>query len=409
MSRWSLALFMGLFSLVPVSSQASRAELDGRGFPYLLAIDPSNVVLFPGSATMFSQSALVDYYPYTSSDSPTDIYYLPDALRYVGPFVDPVKAVPQRFVLGLTGKHLTFGYVMDGKSHNLILSHASGLGLSVGIEDKYDLSDRYDQETDLPYSSARRGSLEISRRDLRLGLGWSSGNASRRIFEVGVTADVVYMQYDVSQIFANIDTAVISDAAWKSEPGLGFDVRLRTLSPVSGLQGAFRFAYEDLQPNVMSGPATSWIRRYGLAELGWRFQLKELDDFVAGIVLECSEDSFSGPEGGGYYSLGFVDNQMTQYYGQVFASAERHIVQRLVGRAGVRGSVFFNEQNNLELTNNLGSTRKEIVHRSQGGISDPEFFLGAGWSWKRFQMDGRLRENIDLDNPVLQWSVGYSW
>ena len=226
---------------------------------------------------------------------------------------------------------------------------------------------------------------------------------------MGATADVVYMQYSASQFFANVDTTVITSGEWKSEPGFGFDVRLRTLSPVSGFQGAVRFAYEDLQPDASSGPPASWVRRYALAELGWRFQLKELDDFVAGVALEWWRDSFTGPEGGGFYSLKTTSSEATQYYGQLFASAERHIVQRLVGRAGVRGSVFFLEQDTREVQADLNSVDTSSSKRSQGGIYDPEFFLGAGWTWKRFEFDGRLRENIDLDNPVLQWSVGYSW
>ena len=180
MSRWSSAVMVGgLLALFPVSALASRAELDGRGFPYLLAIDPSNVVIFPGSAAFFGRSALVDYYPYTASDSPSYDYYLqPDALRYVGPLVDPVKSAPQRFILGLTGKELAFGYAMDGRSHNLILSHASGWGISVGIEDKYDNVDNHSQVSDPPYSSVRRNSHEVSRRYLKFGLGWSLGNAA---------------------------------------------------------------------------------------------------------------------------------------------------------------------------------------------------------------------------------------
>ena len=400
-----------LLALLPVSAFASRAELDGRGLPYLLSVDPSTVVMFPGSAARFGGSALLDYSPYTTSEpSIYDYIYLrPEALRYAGPLVDPVKSSPQRFILGLTGKSLAAGYAMDGKSHNLILSHASGWGISLGIEDKYDEVENYDRDTDLPYSRVRSNSLELSRRDLRFGVGWSSGTPAHRIYEVGATADIVYTQYSTSQLFADVDTTIFSSAEWKSEPGLGIDLRLRTLSPGSGFQGAVRFAYEDLHPDVISGPPTTWIRRYGLAELGWRFGLKELDDLVIGVVMEWSRDTFAGPQGGGIYTIENARNELTLYYGQLFASAERHIVQRLVGRAGVRGSAYFSKQENQESQGVPGSSSETIDSRSQGAVYDPEFFLGAGWTWKRFALDGRLRENIDLDNPVLQWSVGYSW
>jgi len=408
--RWSFPIVLWAIStLVPHSVLASRAALDGRGLPYLLAIDPSNAVIFPGSAALFGRSALLDYTPYVGSDPIYDYYLRPEAVRYVGPLVDPVRANPQRFILGLTGKTLAFGYAMDGRSHNLILSHHSGWGISVGIEDKYDNLESYERSSNPPYSAIRNSSLEISRRDVKFALGWSLGNNAERTYEVGATADVVYMQYSTTQFYANSDTTIAATGEWRSEPGLGFDLRLRTLSPVSGFQGAVRFAYEDLQPDVSSGPQAAWIRRYGVAELGWRFPMKALDDFVAGVVLEWSRDSITGPQGSSYSYLRTTSAEVTQYYGQLFASAEHVIVQRLIGRAGVRGSAYFNEQETLDVEARVGSITTSVTKRSQGGIYDPEFFLGAAWTWKRFEFDGRLRDNIDLDNPLVQWSVGYSW
>jgi hypothetical protein len=320
--------------------------------------------------------------------------------------VPPVNVSSERFIMALTGKNLAFGYVLDGQTHNLVLSHRSGWGASFGISDQYNESEG---STTYQGQLTDASALEVSRRDLRFALGWSGSRASGRRFELGLGADFVNTQYSATQIFQGVDSTFYSSAEWKSEPGLGYEVRLRTISPGSGFQGVLRLAYEDLQPDVTSGPAATWIRRYALSELGWRIPLKELDDLVAGVVLEWSHDTIAGLAINGGPTLGSQEVENTRYYGHVFASGERRIVQRLIGRAGVRGSASFERTASSESTGLPGYTRIRSVKNSEGAIATPEIFLGAGWSWKSFTLDGRLREYIDLTNPVSQWSVSYVW
>jgi len=171
-----------------------------------------------------------------------------------------------------------------------------------------------------------------------------------------------------------------------------------------------RFAYEDLQPEVVAGPPTTWIRRYALTELGWRVPLKELEDLQMGLVLEWSHDTFGGQAGSqGYFSTTQESSDNTRYFGEIFASGERVIVKQLRARAGVHGSAYFQKEEHFSVTQQLNNTSVERFNRSQGAIQQPTVYLGIGWDWKAFSLDGRLNENISLDNPLLQWSVGYSW
>lgn len=400
------AVLLGLLISFVVPAFASRAELDGRGLPRLLALDSSSILLFPGSAAQFGRSALVDISSY--SYSPIYVDYVSN--ETVTALVAPITTTSDRLIMGLTGRDLVFGYVLDGATHNLVLSHRSGWGASLGISDVYSESERARDITFRTRQEYEASTVEVSRRDVRLTLGWARTNASQRLFELGLTGDMVHAQQSISQTNQTVDTTLFSYAEWKSEPGFGFDVRVRTLSPRSGFQGMVRFAYEDLQPEVVAGPPTTSIRRYALTELGWRIPLKELEDLQIGVVLEWSHDTFSGQSGSqGYFSTVQESTDNTRYFGEIFASGERSIVKQLRARAGVHGSAYFQKDENLSTTQELNGTLVERFRRSQGAIQQPTVYLGVGWDWKAFSLDGRLNENISLDNPFLQWSVGYTW
>jgi hypothetical protein len=401
------SLFTVLISVHAAPARASRAELDGRGLPHLLAIDPSNILLFPGSARLFSDNALLDYTGY--SFHMFDYY---DYWRYAPPpsfssLVQPVSRTSENFALALAGKKFVFGYVLDGLTHNLVIAHRSGWGASLGISDQYhEEQDEVDQLNG-QLSTYRTSAVEVSRRDVRLALGWSKQTSSGRSFELGVGADFVNTQFSTSTSSTDVDTTVYEYKEWKSEPGIGFDVRVRTLNPASGFQGALRFAYEDLQPDVIAGPPAGWIRRYALSEFGWRGPFHELDDLAVGIVLEWSHDTVHGLDNDENYSSTAFEN--TRYFGQVFASAEHQIVGALLGRAGVHGNAYFERAERLYVNTDENSYSISATKDSNGAIQNPEFFLGLGWTWKRFQLDGTLRENVSLSDPFSQWSIKYAW
>ena len=411
MRSWVLvALLPGLSMLFAPAATASRAEIDGRGLPRLLAVDPSTLLLFPGSAAQFGRTALVDYSE--GSSSPIDFsefYYLAS----LPPLVAPVTSGSERFAMALTGKHLAFGYVLDGPTHNLVLSHEAGWGASLGISDVYDAVENSTLEYFNNLIRFTDSNQELSRRDLRLTLGWAGVTRSGRVNEIALGGNLVSTQqstyFRIVDIATDIDTTT-SASEWKSEPGFGFDVRLRTLSPQPGFQAAIRFAYEDLQPEVISGDPPTLIRRYGLAQLGWRMPFEVIDEVMAGVVLEWIHDTFQNMPVNSPGLGTWEDSDNTRYFGQIFASAEHRIGGRLVGRAGVRGSAYFQKQKLFRVRREeADGTDVEAYKRTKGAILRPEFFLGIGWSWKDFTLDGRIRENISLTSPVSQWSVSYSW
>jgi len=401
-------LFAVLVAIHAAPAHASRAALDGRGLPHLLAVDPSNVLLFPGSAFLFSGNAVVDYTGY--SFHMFDYY---DYWRYIPPpanssLVPPVSSTSENFAMALAGKKFAFGYVLDGLSHNLVIAHRSGWGASFGISDQYHEEETTTDQLRGPLTTYRTNTIEVSRRDIRLAAGWSKQKASGRLFEVCIGADFVNTQFSTSSSFTDVDTSTFEYREWKSEPGMGVDVRIRTVNPTSGFQGALRFAYEDLQPEVIAGPPAGWIRRYALSEFGWRSPFHELDDLAVGLVLEWSHDTVHGLDSDFDYSNMAFEN--TRYYWQVFASAEHRIVGTLFGRAGVRGSAYFERSERVYVSNTEGSYSDISAYKdSNGSIQNPDFFLGLGWTWKRFQLDGRIRESISLSDALTQWSIKYAW
>jgi hypothetical protein len=404
-SRLRLTVVLALVSF-PVTALASRAELDGWGFPHLLAIDPSNVVLFPGSAAFFGKNALVDY---TGYDANSFEYY--NYWNYPPPpeatsLVTPVDTKSDNFGTALAGKHLVFGYALDGLTHNLILSHPSGWGVTLGISDQYHEQENSEVLLRGPLSEYRSNSVETSRRDVRLAAGWSKQKASGRLFEVCLGVDFVNTQFSSSTSFTDIDTTIFNYSEWKSEPGIGLELKLRSVSPEYGFQSAVRVAYEDLQPEVISGPPANWIRRYALVELGWRTPFHNLQDVAVGVVMEWSHDTIDGLNTSLDYTHLGVENK--RYYGQLFAAAQRQIAGTLVGRAGIHGEAHYQEEQNFYVQN-YGSQQTSTIKRSEGRIESPQFFLGLGWNWKKFQLDGRLSESLSISYPLSQWSIQYSW
>ena len=372
----------------------------------MLALDPATLLLFPGSAAQFGRTVLIDYSEYTGSALDFVDYY---SQRSLPPLVAPVSSISERFAMAVTGKRLAFGYVLDGATHNLVLGHESGWGASLGISDVYDAFESSSREYYGNYFEFRDVQQEISRRDLRFTLGWTGLTGAGRVLEIALGGNLVSAQQSAYLSVTDIDTTVISSSEWKSEPGIGVDVRLRTLNPQSGFQAVLRFAYEDLQPDVISGDPTTWIRRYGLAELGWRPQLEAIDDIMAGVILEWTHDTFANIPVSNPYTGSWEDLDNTRYFGQIFASGQHRIAGKWIGRAGVRGSAYFQELATFRRDEEANGDDQAANKRTRGGILNPEFFLGVGWSWKQFTLDGRIRETLSLTNPVSQWSVSYSW
>jgi hypothetical protein len=374
--RWPRAIAVVLMMLPPTSALASRAALDGRGLPRFLALDPSNDVSFPGSAARFDPQLLLDY---------------------------------PGFGLGMMGRTLRFGYVLDGGSHNLILAHPSGWGMALGISDQYDETQRSD------YRNEDQGPLitntydKSSRRDVRLNLGWSALSESGRSYEVTLGGSIIDAEESSSgtRFFEGVTDSF--SYAWTSGPGTQFALRLRTVSPNNGLLLAIDSYYEDLHPEAEDGSTPEFVRRYAASQLGFRLGMEELDDLVIGIRLQWNHDTMNAVPYTTSTSVSISGRDASNYFGGVFASAERHVVGALVARGGVQGSAHFNKLTTTRLFRSTQSNTSSTSTESQGEIDSPSFFLGAGWQFKEFTLDARINQDISLTYFLYQWSIGYSW
>ncbi len=125
-------------------AHASRASLDGRGLPRLLAVDETMIVEFPGSAARFGRRVLLD----AAGTGPADA-----------------------FGMVLLGSSWRYGYLVDQDLHNLFLASPGGFGAVVGFR-----NDDFERRQRASGVSSRDRRWD---RTFRVGLGWSAASPER--------------------------------------------------------------------------------------------------------------------------------------------------------------------------------------------------------------------------------------
>lgn len=357
---------------------ASRAELDARSLPRLLALDPTNVVLLPASLGGMPRQAELDY----------------------------TTSAADRFAMGMAGSGTRFAYVLNGESHNLYLGGAHW-GAILGFQDSY-----YSEEELRVYSvpgvyNSDASAGKQSRRTVRLGIGWQHDWGSDRVLQIGVGGSWIDAEWSTQRYEVDSGTEYSYAYSLSGDPGWGVDATLQFLGLRSGLLLALRYRYSDLSPDfTMSPPVHLDLRDRSQAasvDVGWRFRPDPLDDLVAGASFSWSEEwtprdaRYSG-------SLGQRD--ITLYRGAVFLSGEKNVWKGFTALGGVRGPVSFTQSKDLYLGLREGVPyTTERSEYNNGGVDSAEIHLGVTWAWRSLVLTAQIRESLNLDSPITRWAA----
>jgi len=384
--RRGAAVLLLLVLGFPPAAFASRTAQEGRALPRLLSEDVSLVRFLPGVVAGRDRFFLVD----VTNSSASNLALAPRE------GTDDLAAV----ILG-RGTHV--GYVLDGSTHNLVVTGRAGWGVVLGVSDGY-TRDLYDSaDTSRVYTEFRKS--ELSRRLARLGGGWTMGPAGGRRVSVGL--GVTYLDVDYS---SEIDLVVGTlsrtfEGGWRSNPGLGFDVTFQALSPNPGLQMGGRFSLENLNEESSIPTGLPLRRRYATLEAGWRVDTRAVDDLMVGITTSWTTESTAEIHGGSSYQTLRV-TETTQYYGAVFFSAEHEVRDGLRLRGGVLGPARFLEAKRDETREEDEGNLVMIVNEDSNGVVDsPQVALGGSWTWKAWLLELQVNKSLNTDAPVVRWAA----
>jgi len=360
------------------SADASRAELEARALPPLLAVDPTNVLVLPASLGGLPRQVELDYTFGTG-----------------------------RFAMGMAGRSPRVAYVLDGKSHNLYVGGGSW-GMVLGIQDSYDSRESGDLSLNPDYPYARQEEGTLSRRTVRLGVGWQHDFGGDRVFQLGLGGSWIDADWTAAYLYASETTLDLNSFSWYSDPGWGIDATLQILSLRSGLLLAMRYAYSDLSPNATLDPPYPFDirdrRQSARIHLGWRFRTDVLDDLAAGWTFAW-EESWA-PRDPRYSNRGLSQEKTTTYAGDLFLSGTKHVWKGFTVLGGVRGPIAFTEDTLEQI--DFRSQAADRITRTKyddGGIGDPEIRLGVTWAWRSLILTGQLRESLSLTDPFVRWAA----
>jgi hypothetical protein len=361
----------------PPAAMASRAEVDGRGLPRLLAPDLTLVRTLPASASPLDPQGLVDY---DTGDA---------------------------FVLAMGGHRLRYAYFVDGDSHNLLLAFPSGWGFTAGYSETYTETERHQYYETSNLASEEFTKTEDQERQFRLGLGWRREGVSGRVLEVGiggfyVDRDNGTHQLAISQNGPQYET----EAGWNSHNALGFDVTARSLSPLSGLQVALFFSYVNLDPVAKTPLGAGAKRRRASVDVGWRLPTAKADDFMLGFTSSWQTDTdlrVTAPDLAEYIT--YADETKLGTLG-LFMSGEREVLKGFRIRGGIRGLISFRDTESRRWDRAPGYETDDKTDTFKASIDSPTFYLGAGYRWRDLDFEARFRESVNLDVPLIRWSVG---
>ncbi len=379
MRQWMMVWVLAVGVLLAAApARASRAALESRALPGGLASDASVLFLYPALAGMNGSEVLLD-----------------DDLALV-----------------LMGESFRYGYLVDGKTHNLIVSGPSRWGMTLGFRDGYSSSEddrvyfhRGATGTGLEVNSENANRSENAERAFRLGLGWRAGDENGRIFEIATAGSLIQSEGE-SRFYqlgsgGDIDSGSVR---FDGDSGLGGEIGLRTLAVDSGLLAAARFSYEDLRPK-WSGPySVDLVRKTLSLDLGWRLRHEKLDDLVIGASVSWS-DRTTMTLGGGYSSTEIRASSKTVYSGNLFLSGEKEVSKDLIVRAGVVAPATFTITDERRLGMGISSGDTSRSRDTAGSLREPEISLGLGWKWRFLELDGRVSQSISLSYPLVRWAA----
>ncbi len=373
-------------------ARASRSALDGRSLPRLLAVDDSNLRTFPGSGTWFEPRMDLEYAQngYTT--------FVSGSIAGISTS-NPANA----FVMALGGAGTRVGYILDGRSHNLLVSFPGGWGLTAGFQDRFErfqdenlnvLGDAYRYET---------GDEENWERDFRLGGGWSHRAASGRAVQIGIAATLVHAEGTNEDVEIQDDELTVTRLGWTTREGLGGEFAVQSVTPEPGFQFAAAAYYQDLRPRFTNITGLRARRRGATLDLGWRLHPRHVDDAVIGFSAgwnDTHELSVSSTA---------REVHLTTYQGLVFASLETGLGSGWTARAGVRGPIRFAVEETTTPSGDSETPRFQIRRESGGSIADPEVVLGGGWLWRAVTVDAYLGSTVYLYNPFVRWAASLAW
>ncbi len=383
-----LALATGLVLAFPYRAAASRAEIDGYGLPRLLKVDVSSLYYFPGTIGRASSRIQLD----TGSGA-----------RLSDP--GPNEVSGDAFAIAMLGEGFKYGYFLDGNSHNLVIGQGAW-GLTLGFLDFY-TEREIDTESQAQLSAE---SFRLSQRTLRMAFGWQHRTETGRVVEGTVAASWISSEGSASESRTSSGTEQLSEMMWESDGGYAVDAAFRTVTEGEGAVFSATYSYGDLRPRGVLqteyGPVSldqSLISREASMSLGYRSTPRVLDMLTLGLMATWSDGS---EVNGQSTSPGLESTHRELYRGGVFLSAERHIVQRLVGRLGVQGlGEFVTNTRNRVYVYFDGTLAYRTDTTSNGRILPAEFFLGVSWTWKSIFMDARVQSSLSLDVALARWAV----
>jgi hypothetical protein len=384
----------GILAQAPTAG-ASRAELEGRALPPLLALDPSLVRFFPDLAGASGPMLTVDYSPDRTSTVWTVL-----GSRQV--------TESDRFVLALAGNRTRFGYALDGLTHNLVVAFPSGWGAVLGVSDNYwkEQQGTFHDEPPTGSDSQSFDIVETSERELRLGVGRSFPLRGQRILELGIGGTYYDRDVTVDSGSGVLGAVVVTELGWKSNPGLAADLTLRTVTPDPGFQGAVRVFYQDMNWEPRGYFAPRSVGRGGAFQLGWRLRTRSLDDFVVGFLGTWSRVPGDASAGGSGSAAALDQVETTRFEYGAFVSGERRVLSSLTLRGGILGGGTFQEDvDRRDQTYANGLRVHSIEREAAGSVHSPGVFLGASWAFKDLVVDARIRESLDLRTPIVRWAA----
>jgi hypothetical protein len=342
----ALALLSGYAS--PAS--ATRAELSARSLPPLMALDESNLRIFPGTASDLQPLVLADIYPGASANSSGLI---------------------------LMGGDTKWGYVLDGREHNLLFGNTH-FGVIAGItEDSQKREIEYDENSESDFIFRRWD------RRFRVGVGLTAKAPERTTsFGLGAARREQGFRYESPDIEGELPRL--------EKDGLGFDFSLQSIPAESGFVLGIGAAFEELDTDA---PAPLTVRnRSAELGLGFRHKIEMLDDLVGGVrAAWFSYETI----------LEQAPTDVRTSSGAIlapFLSAEklvsRHV--RLLGGISTGG-----EWREDKFSNDSQSTEERTDFR----LNSPAATLGVAGTWRSVEAVVYLGSTVNLDSPIVRWSV----